>query len=180
MLRFASFIAYPKSHRQFHVGEIDPKLLLGLRPQCFMLIQRYPVYQCDRDAMEAAIRVCNLCDCLGSLNLPPDTCDPLRTADSMCWREIREIIVKNTPERVRCRHDSRLPFSSCIVRAPRKRPHLSFCRPGESPVESKKSIRGLARASTERHHRPRRRRWRRRRRGDPGRRDPLSRPRLPL
>lgn len=88
----------------------------GLRPQCFMLIQRYPVYQCDRDAMEAAIRVCNLCDCLGSLNLPPDTCDPLRTADSMCWREIREIIVKNTPERVRCRHGSRLPFSSCIVR----------------------------------------------------------------
>lgn len=94
--------------------------------------------------MKAAIRVCNLCDCLGSLNLPPDTCDPLRTADSMCWREIREIIVKNTPERVRCRHDCRLPFSSCIVRAPRKRPHLGFCRPDESPVESKKKTSAVA------------------------------------
>lgn len=66
--------------------------------------------------------------------------DPLRTADSMCWREIREIIVKNTPERVRCRHDS------LFRPAPRKRPHLGFCRPDESPVEPKKSIRAVARA----------------------------------
>lgn len=35
--------------------------------------------------------ICGDCARLGSLNLPPDTRDPLANgADSMCWREIRE------------------------------------------------------------------------------------------
>lgn len=63
---------------------------------------------------------------------------------SMCCREIREIIVKNTPACPLCRR-GRLPFSSCIERATtlRKRLHLGFClmngrTADESPVEIEK------------------------------------------
>lgn len=82
ILHFSSLIR--KTIDNFAKEKSTLEIASELHLQCFMLIQRYPVHRCDRDAMEAAIRVCNLCDCLGSLNLPPDTCDSLRTARTAC------------------------------------------------------------------------------------------------